>query len=105
MRVLILGGAGMLGHKLSQTLRGRMDTFVAVRQPARAYASLKLFEPSRLLDRVDVNSTTDLHRAVAASQPDVIVNAVGIIKQLKEAQDPIASLEINALLPHRLAGL
>jgi dTDP-4-dehydrorhamnose reductase len=33
------------------------------------------------------------------------VNAVGIVKQRIEAQDPVASIETNALFPHRLARL
>lgn len=105
MRALILGGAGMLGHKLWQTLRERIETFTTLRQTAAAYQRLRLFDPQRVIDRVDVGSMDDLHRAFGVSRPDVVFNAVGIIKQLREAHDPIRSLEINALLPHRLAGL
>lgn len=37
-------------------------------------------------------------------QPETVINCVGIIKQLKEAKDPIPSIAINALWPHRLAA-
>lgn len=37
-------------------------------------------------------------------RPDVVINCVGIIKQIKEAHDPIPSIAINALWPHRLAA-
>jgi dTDP-4-dehydrorhamnose reductase len=37
-------------------------------------------------------------------RPDVVINCVGIIKQIKEAHNPIPSIAINALWPHRLAA-
>jgi dTDP-4-dehydrorhamnose reductase len=43
---------------------------------------------------------------VAASfRPDAVLNAVGIVKQRSAAHESIPSLEINSLLPHRLADL
>src|SRR5207253_2462809 len=56
------------------------------------------------LYQIDAERDDDLARAFEAAQPDVVINAVGIIKQLKEAKDPIPSISINALLPHRLAA-
>jgi dTDP-4-dehydrorhamnose reductase len=34
-----------------------------------------------------------------------VVNCIGIVKQVKEAQDPIVSVGLNSLFPHRLAKL
>jgi dTDP-4-dehydrorhamnose reductase len=105
MRVLVLGGAGMLGHRLYATLRPRHDTFATVRKPAEAYASLGLFERPRLIDRVDVLVDADLTRAIDAARPEAIVNCVGIIKQLPHAEDPLAAIAVNSLLPHRLVAI
>jgi dTDP-4-dehydrorhamnose reductase len=105
MRALILGAAGMLGHKLYQELSSRGKTFAAVRKPFKAYAELGLFTPASVIECIDVTRTEDMERALSASEPDVVFNAVGIIKQLKAAQDPIAAITINSLLPHRLARL
>lgn len=104
-RALVLGGAGMLGHKLYQVLSPRMPTYVAVRRRASAFAGLGLFAPDRVIDGVDVGSPHDLHRAFAVARPTVVFNAVGIVKQLKEAHDPVLSLTVNSLLPHQLAAL
>jgi dTDP-4-dehydrorhamnose reductase len=41
----------------------------------------------------------------AVSQPDVIINAVGIIKQLPSSKDVIKTLKINSIFPHQLAQL
>lgn len=104
MRVLILGGAGMLGHMLWQRWCRRFDVFVTVRKAASYYATqFGLFAPERLMGGVDVKRIEDVLAVFAWSRPDVVINAVGIIKQLKESEDPLPSLEVNALLPHRLA--
>ena len=38
-----------------------------------------------------------------STQPDVVINCIGVVKQLAEATDPLVALPINSLLPHRLA--
>jgi dTDP-4-dehydrorhamnose reductase len=35
----------------------------------------------------------------------VVINCIGLVKQLAEANDPIVALPINAMLPHRLVRL
>src|SRR5688500_69729 len=105
MRVLILGGGGMLGHKLYQTLSRRGETFVTVRRSARAYERYELFAGSSVIEGIDVLNPDHLHKAFAVARPEAVVNCVGIIKQLKEAHDPIPSITINSLLPHQLADL
>jgi dTDP-4-dehydrorhamnose reductase len=105
MRVLILGGGGMLGHKLYQAMRDGADVFVTLRRSAAAYSRYDFFSPSSVIDGVDAANSDHLHRTFAATRPDAVINCVGIIKQLKEAHDPLTSITINSLLPHRLAGL
>lgn len=105
MRVLILGGAGMLGHKLWQVYRDRFDTWVTVRSDYRDYAHYNLFDPQRTLGGVNVFEFDTIVRALAQVRPQVVINCIGIIKQLPAAQDPIISLTVNALFPHRLANL
>jgi dTDP-4-dehydrorhamnose reductase len=43
--------------------------------------------------------------AFAQVKPDVVINCIGLVKQLAVANDPLYALPINALLPHRLARL
>jgi dTDP-4-dehydrorhamnose reductase len=38
-------------------------------------------------------------------RPNVVVNCIGIVKQSALAEDPITTIEINSLFPHRVAGL
>jgi dTDP-4-dehydrorhamnose reductase len=94
----------MLGHRLWRELDGRMDAHVAIRRPYSDYAGLSWFDERRVIDRVDVTSDADLERAFSIARPDVVLNAVGIVKQHRQVDDAAATIAINALLPHRLAA-
>ncbi len=105
MRVLILGGGGMLGHKLGQVYRDRFETWVTLRSGFRDYERFDLFDRERTVEGVDVFDFDTVSSAFATAQPDVVINAIGVIKQLPTAKDPIVALTINSLFPHRLAAL
>ena len=108
MRLLILGGEGMLGHKLYQILSPRYETWATFRGPTEVAAGLPVYANAPagvLVDRVNAFDFHSIVRAFRHVRPDVVVNCIGIIKQLKEARDPVVSLTINSLLPHRLADL
>ncbi len=105
VRVLILGGGGMLGHKLWQVFANRFDTYVTVRQAFNQYARYELFEPSHVIGHVSVQDFDSVVRVVAAVRPSVVVNCIGIVKQDAASKDPLLSISVNALFPHRLAHL
>ena len=102
MTVLILGGSGMLGHKLWLTFRDRFNAYVTLRQPFAEYAHLNIFDPKKSFDLVDVKSNENLLRVLEKTKPNVIINCIGIVKQVPAAKDPILSIKINSLLPHEL---
>jgi dTDP-4-dehydrorhamnose reductase len=105
MRVLILGATGMLGHKLYQQFQGRFDVFATARQSLSGYADFGIFQESQIIKGVDAFNFDSVAAAVAKVQPDVVINCIGVIKQLEAAKDPIISLTINSLFPHRVANL
>jgi dTDP-4-dehydrorhamnose reductase len=105
MRILILGGDGMLGHHLLRHFAPRHETRVTLRRPLSAYAPLGLFGPDNAYGGVELRTTDALAPIVAAFRPDAVINAVGIVKQRPDAADVIRNIEINALLPHRLGLL
>ncbi len=108
MKVLILGGEGMLGHKVFQVLSGRFETYATFRDIQGLWTKYPIYamtEASRLLGGVDGMDFQTVVSAMGQVKPDVAINCIGIIKQLKEANDPIISLTLNSLLPHRLADL
>lgn len=104
MRALVLGGAGMLGHRLWRELHARMETFVSIRRPYSHYAGLAWFDERRVIDRVDATHDEDLERAFRVAQPNVVVNAIGIVKQRREAENAVEAITVNSLLPHRVAA-
>ena len=105
MRVLILGGDGMLGHQLLRHFKGRHDVRVTLRLGREAYEALRLFERGTTFYGIDARQTEALLQVIADFRPEAVVNAIGIVKQRSEAKEVIPSLEINSLLPHRLALL
>lgn len=106
VRVLVLGASGMLGNAVLRFFD--QSEGYAVMGSARSAGVLRLL-PERLHEKVicgvDVENTDSLARLFAQSRPDVVINCIGLVKQLAEADDPLAAIPINALLPHRLARL
>ena len=105
MRILILGGDGMLGHQLFKHLSKEHEVKVTLRRNLSAYKKFNLFFPGNAFAEIDVRLTDQLLEVFEEFQPQAIVNAVGIIKQRSSARESIPSLEINSLFPHRLAIL
>ena len=105
MRILILGGSGMLGHKLVQRLSPRFDVYTTVRDDGKSLLSRGLVQPSQLLSYIDVRNDSALIRAIESTQPNAVVNAVGVVKQSPTANDVITTLTINSILPHKLSLL
>jgi len=102
-RILILGAAGMLGHKLYQQYQERYDVYATVRTSYSKYHHYGIFHKDRIIGGVDALNMDSVTRAIADVQPDIVINCIGIIKQLSAAKDPILSININSLFPHRLA--
>src|SRR5689334_8806692 len=105
MKVLILGGSGMLGHKLWQTFAPRFDTYVSFRGNPESYAQYGIFDQSRSLSGLAAENIDGFARAIEKVHPQVIVNCIGVVKQAAAATDAVTSIEVNALFPHRLAQL
>ena len=98
----------MLGHKLVQRLAAQgLTVFGTMRSsslPDTSAARLALGAAHKVLPDVDVLRDDALQAAIATADPDVVVNAVGVIKQIDMAKDPVTSISTNALLPHRTAA-
>lgn len=107
-KVIVLGGAGMLGHKMFQTLRERIDgVFCTLREDASMAPldRVELLHGNDVVQGVDVTDFPALEAVLSAFRPEFVVNCVGVIKQRAEAVSAIPSITINSLLPHRLAQM
>jgi dTDP-4-dehydrorhamnose reductase len=106
MRVLVLGASGMLGNAMMRVL-GEYPG-LEVYGTLRSTGGRRLFPPEmaeRLLAGVDVEHQDSLLAAFNQTRPEVVINCVGLVKQLADANDPLLAVPINTLLPHRLARL
>ncbi len=104
-KVLIFGANGMLGHKLVQQLGGAFDVYGTIRGAFETVEKYGFFNKAKIIENVSATDIASIEAAVQTGQPDVVINAVGIIKQVPSAKDVITMLETNAIFPHRLAEL
>lgn len=106
MRLLIVGITGMLGNTLFRYFNQQsgIEVFGTVRD-GRAKSRFAPAHHGSIIDGVDADHFDSITSAFAKAQPDVVINAVGLIKQLQSSQDPLSALPLNALFPHRLARL
>lgn len=104
--VLVLGASGMLGHAVMRVFASD-PAFSAVGtvRSLGAQRALPVDLRERVRVGVDVEHPDSLMQAFAAVRPAIVINCVGVVKQLSDANDPLVALPINALLPHRLARL
>ena len=104
MKILILGGSGMLGHRLWINLRKEHDTWVTVRGNGSELPDVPEFPRERIRPMVDALYFDQVIRALASIQPDLVINCIGLIKQQGHiARDPLISISVNSVLPHRIS--
>jgi dTDP-4-dehydrorhamnose reductase len=106
MKILVLGGEGMLGHKMFQVLSARYPEthctiFGSLKDPF--YRSVPIFSAPRTIENINAPDLASLRQMMESIQADFIINCVGIIKQRHEAKAAIPSITLNSLLPHLLA--
>jgi dTDP-4-dehydrorhamnose reductase len=108
MKIVVLGAAGMLGHKMFQRLRERYPGTVATAREnvrVRPLDRVDLLQGEDVIPGVDAMNVGRLGELLSRLKPDFVVNCVGIIKQRDEARTAIPCIAINALLPHQLEAL
>lgn len=105
MKVLIFGGSGMLGHKLVQVLGEHFDVFYTLRGGFDSVTRFGILPKAKCIENVDVTSNAAVRDVIEGLRPDVVINAVGVIKQKPSASDVITTLETNSIFPQRLAAL
>ena len=59
----------------------------------------------RVIVGVDVENIDSIIRVFATVRPQAVINCVGLVKQLADAEDALRAIPINSLLPHRLANI
>jgi dTDP-4-dehydrorhamnose reductase len=106
VRVLVLGASGMLGNAVFRFLSSSPGHAVtgSIRS-SNAMALLPRELHGRIVSGVEMYDLEGLMRLFDRTLPDVVVNCVGLVKQLPGAEDALTAIPLNALLPHRLLAL
>jgi dTDP-4-dehydrorhamnose reductase len=106
MKIIVLGATGMIGSTVFKQLslvkewkvQGVVrDATVAVRKGGALYEGC--------LSGYDLASPDHIARLFRVSNPNVVINCVGLTKHVPQGNDKILTLTINALLPHRLSEI
>lgn len=104
--VLVVGASGMLGNTVMRLFASSPE--YKVWGSARSNNFL-MHMPKELHNRVvtdiDVDNSDSLLRLFELARPDVVINCIGLVKQLSAAEDPLSAIPINSMLPHRLARI
>jgi dTDP-4-dehydrorhamnose reductase len=105
-RILILGVSGMLGSATYRLFASSPGfSVVGCARSLGGLEALPRGDAARIVGGVDIADFDRLIDLFAELRPDVVINCVGVIKQLSAAKDPLISIAVNSLLPHRLARL
>lgn len=106
MKILVLGVTGMLGSTVFKYISNH--TSHSVFGTMRGKGGANYFEEKHaccFYSDVDVLDYESLVAVFEKNRPDVVINCVGLIKQLAQAKDPLSTLPLNSMLPHRLSKL
>ena len=106
MKVLVIGASGMIGSTVLRVLSEKKEWEVS--GSIRDEAVKRFFTSAigdRLISGIDVEYSDHLVKVLDQVRPDVVVNCAGLTKHKPEAEDPLVTIPINTLMPHRLAGL
>ncbi len=106
MRILVVGASGMIGCTILRVLSEKKDwqVFGTVRDKMVERFFSRLVA-KHLIASVDVNHEDSLVSVLDQVRPDVVINCAGLTKHKPGADDPLISLPINTMMPHRLANL
>ena len=106
MRVLVLGATGMLGSAIYSYFRKKSSRLI--------YGTIRndyqrdLF-PSEFQDGLFTiskqNFFYECEKAIMSTSPDVVINCIGLIKQLNLEKFQEETININSCFPHFLANI
>ncbi|MCE7505276.1 SDR family oxidoreductase [Polynucleobacter sp. IMCC30063] len=105
MRILILGASGMIGSALFKYLSSMPDLDVLGSVRAHSLenlSSLQHHSSAKIITDLNISNIASFKSVLSAINPDTVINAIGIIKQLPIANDVINLIKLNALFPHQL---
>lgn len=107
MKILVFGVSGMLGHVIYKKLlkNNNLDVFGTVRDKKSIEGFFSQKENLSILDKIDIYQQEKIKNTIGKIKPDLIINCIGIVKQLPEAKNLFKSIYVNSLFPQLLAEI
>lgn len=106
MKILVLGGTGLIGNRLTRQLRQNSDVFASTRSnPVEMPVLTKILEPERWIFGFDGTNFELLETEIIRLKPNVIVNCLGTIKNHISPKEIEKVILLNSVLPNRLSRL
>ena len=103
MRILILGGNGMIGHKMYQIItKVNEDTWVTLRNDLSTYVFSNIYNKNKVIDNIDLSDFKKLLHTLNEIKPDIIINACGITIRRGVEKFISNTILLNSVLPHFL---
>lgn len=104
-KILILGANGMLGGSLHRYFSNTENSVVGTVRSNTALEQLADMGFDNVISGIDVTDFEILDSTISEMKPDYVFNCIGLIKQLSKSKLPVAAIEINSLLPHKIAEI
>jgi dTDP-4-dehydrorhamnose reductase len=106
MRILVLGVNGMIGSTIFKVLSDNLGwiVFGSLRNKSEVNLLPHALQ-SNIFTDVDLLDFDFLADIIYKVKPSVIINCAGLTKHRAGSDDPLVSLPINSLFPHKLAKL
>ena len=103
MKILILGGNGMIGHKMYQIISNKYpDTWVLFKKKYNDIKEYDFFKKNKIIDNFDLSNFDNLIILLNNLNPDIIINAAGITIRRGINLSFSKTILINSVLPNIL---
>ena len=100
MKILILGGEGMFGSGLVKNLSSSFELAYTVHLQKKTQN--KLDSKIKRYENVNAFDMHSMAKVFADFRPDIVINAIGIVKQKVTIDSEVETIELNALFPFKL---
>jgi dTDP-4-dehydrorhamnose reductase len=106
VKIIILGADGMLGHKIFSFFYGKELNVVGTIKEINKNNELFISKYKKNIKKgFNADNFEDFKKLFYLEKPDYVVNCIGIIKQLDVSNNPIISISLNSLFPHKIAEI
>ncbi len=104
MRLIILGGSGLIGSSLTQFF-GNDSDFNVTSTTSKESLLANFNKKVSCTSFVDAFNIQSINQLCLNIRPDVVINCIGITKHKMTDNNISAAIELNALFPHKLAEI